>query len=192
MTETMPITIARMVAIVGVVAAGTLIVVAHRRRPELRESEIALSVYFTAPTRGTMTAAYAAIMAALLSTAFTLATTMHAAALATAVACCAGAALLVPVVATTPREATIIRSEATRRVHRYAAAAAFVAAGVAMAVSACAAIAEGNAPVAILGCLGAVLVIRVLRSRPGAEHGLWQKRLLAALGLWIVSIAIAG
>jgi Sec-independent protein secretion pathway component TatC len=188
----MPITIARIVAITGVILAGVLIVIAHRRRPELRASEIALSVYFTDPTRATMTSAYAAIMAALFSTAFALATDMHVAALVTAVACCVGAVLLVPVVATTQRNATIVRSETIKRVHRYAAAAAFVAVGVAMAVSACAAITEANVPVVIFGFFGAALVILVLRSKPGAAHGLRQKILLATLGLWIVVIAIAG
>ncbi|MFZ5635838.1 MAG: hypothetical protein ACOY82_04555 [Pseudomonadota bacterium] len=188
----MPITIARVVAIASILFAGALIVVAHRRRPELRASDIALSVYFTAPTRATMVFAYAAIMAALLSTAFVLAMDRHLATLASAVACCVGAALLAPVAATTQRDATIVRRETIRRIHRHAAAAAFAAVGVAMAVSACAAIAVANAPIAILGLWGAVLVIRVLRSKPGAAHGLRQKCLLAMLGLWIVAIATTG
>ena len=139
-----------------------------------------------------MTSAYAAIVVALSSTAFVLTTHTHIAATVTAVACCAGAVLLLPVVATTQRNATVVRSEAIRLVHRYAAAAAFVAVGVAMAVSAYAAIAEANALIAILGFLGSVLVIRVLWSKPGAVYGLRQKLLLATLGLWIVSIAMAG
>lgn len=188
----MPITIARVVAIVGVILAAVLIMVAHRRRPELGASEIALSVYFTVPTRATMVCAYAGIMAALLSTAFVLTMDMHATALVTAAACCVGAVLLIPVVATTQRHATVARSEVTKRTHRYAAAAAFVAVGVAMTVSACAAIAEANMLVAVLGFVGAVLVIRVLRSKPGAAHGLRQKLTLAILGLWILAITIAG
>ncbi|MFZ5637044.1 MAG: hypothetical protein ACOY82_10740 [Pseudomonadota bacterium] len=189
---TMPITIARVVTITSVLFAGALIVVAHRRRPELRTSDIALSVYFTAPTRATMVFAYAAIMAALLSTAVVLAMDRHVAAQASAVACCVGAALLAPVVATTQRDVMIVRSETVRRLHRHAAAAAFVAVGVAMAASACAAIAEANAVVVVPGFLGAVLVLRVLRSKPGAAHGLRQKCLLAMLGLWIVAIATTG
>ncbi len=192
MNEIMPATIARVIAISGVILAGVLIVIAHRRRPELRASEIALSVYFTAPTRAIMVSAYAAIMAALLSTAFVLAIDMQATPFVSAMACCAGAVLLAPVVATTQRDAAIMRSEAVRRIHRHAAAAAFVAVGVAMVASACAAITEADAPVATLGVLGAVLVARVLRSKPGAGYGLRQKLMLATLGLWIVSIAMTG
>jgi hypothetical protein len=188
----MPTTIARVAAIACVVLAGALIVIAHRRRPELRASEIALSVYFTAPTRATMTAAYAAIMAALLSAAFVLATDMHPATLVSAAACYVGAVLLAPVIVTTQRNAAIVRSETIKRIHRHAAGAAFVAVGVAMAVSARVAIAETNAPVAMLGLLGAILVALVLRSKPGGGYGLRQKLMLATLGLWIVSIAMTG
>jgi hypothetical protein len=185
----MPTTLPKIVAITGVLLAGILIVVAHRRRPELPASEVALSVYFTAPTRSIMHFAYAAIAAALISVAFLLALNMGVASLVAAVACCIGSALLVPVVATTQRDATILRSDEIRRAHRYAAAAAFASVGVAMAVSVFAAIVRPNAAVPILGALGAVLVILVLRSRPGPTHGLLQKLFLFVLGLWIIEIA---
>lgn len=191
-TESMPMNIARVVAIASVILAGAFVVIAHRRRPELPASEIALSVYFTAPTRATMLSAYAAIMAALLSTAFVLTIGTHVAGLVSAVACCVGAVLLAPVVATTQRNATVVRSETIRRIHRHAAAAAFLAVGVAMAMSAYAAIIEADMQIAILGVFGAALVIPVLRSKPGAAHGLRQKLLLATLGLWIMAIAITG
>lgn len=185
----MPISTARIFAVVGVILAGVLIIIAHRRRPDLRASEMALSVYFTHPTRAIMFFAYAAIAVALLSTALILFTEIHASAAVTAAACCVGAVLLVPVVATTSPGPMTIRTETTKRVHRHAAAGAFAAVGVAMAVSACAAIADANALVAILGFSGAALVIRVLYGNPGAKHGLRQKLTLIILGLWIVAIA---
>jgi hypothetical protein len=185
----MPITLAKIVAIVGVLLAGILIVAAHRRRPDLPAFEVALSVYFTAPTRSIMHCAYAAIATALISVAFLLALNMSIASLAVAVACCIGSALLVPVVVTTQRDAMIVRSDEIRRAHRYAAAVAFASVGVAMAVSVFAAIVKSNVVVPILGAVGAVLVSLVLRSRPGPTHGLRQKLFLFVLGLWIIAIA---
>lgn len=186
----MAILTARFFAVVGVILAGVLIIFAHRRRPELRASETALSAYFTHPTRAIMAFAYAAIAAALLSTAFILSREMNAPAAVAAAACCVGAMLLVPVVATTSRSPLATRTEMTKRAHRYAAAGAFVAVGVAMAVSACTAIADANALVAVLGFFGAVLVIRVIHGNSGAKHGLWQKLLLVILGLWIMASAL--
>lgn len=58
-----------------------------------------------------------------------------------------------------------------------------------MGVSACTAIADSNALVAVLGFFGAALVIRVVHGNSGAKHGLWQKLLLVILGLWIVASA---
>jgi hypothetical protein len=185
----MPTTLAKIVAIAGVLLAGILIVVAHRRRPDLPASEVALSVYFTVPTRSIMHSAYAAIAAALISVAFLLALNMGIASIVVAVACCIGAALLVPVIATTQRDATIVRSDEIRRAHRYAAATAFASVGLAMAVSVFAVMVKSNAAVPILGAVGTVLVSLVLRSRPGPTHGLRQKLFLFVLGLWIMAIA---
>lgn len=183
---------ARVIAIISVVLAGVFIVLAHRRRPDLPASEIALSVYFTDPTRALMTSAYAAIAAALLSTAFLLALNMRAALFVAVVACCVGAALLIPVVATTQRNAAVMRSEAIRCVHRYSATAAFLAVGVAMAVSAWSAIGDANVLVAIPAVIGTVLVSQVIRNNLNPPHGRRQRLLFVALGVWIVAIAITG
>lgn len=185
----MSTTLAKILAIACVLLAGILIVVAHRRRPDLLASEVALSVYFTAPTRSIMLSAYAAIATALIFVSFLLALNMGIASLVAAAACCIGSALLVPVVATTQRDATIVRSDEIRRAHRYAATVAFASVGVAMAVSAFAAIDKSNAAIPILGAFGAVLVSLVLTSRPGPMYGLRQKLFLFVLGLWIMAIA---
>lgn len=188
----MPTTIARVVASVCVIVAAVLILIAHRRRLELPASEIALSVYFTDPTRNIMISAYAAIAAALFSVSVVVTTQVRATTAVIAVACCIGAILLAPVVATTQRDITMTRSEATRRVHRYAAASAFAAIGVAMAVSACVAIKDADVPVAVLGLFGTTMVGRVLQRKQSATHGLQQKIMLATLGFWIITIAVTG
>lgn len=188
----MPISFVKIVAITSALLAGVLIVVAHRRRPDLLMSETALSIYFTDPTRGIMTFAYAAIAASLVSTAFVTGINTHTASLVAAVACSVGALFLIPVVATTQRNATVVRSDAVRRIHRFAAATAFASAGVAMAVSAIGAAMRGNTSVALLGVAGVLLVSRTLASKPGPTHGLRQKQFLVVLGLWIVATAITG
>lgn len=184
--------IARILAVAGVVLAGVLILVAHRRRRELPAREIALSVYFTDPTRATMTAAYAAIALALVATACLELDRASGAETVAAVACVVAAILLAPVAWTTQRNALVVRSNAIRRAHRYAAVSAFLAAGVAMAASAVGAITRANMPVLLLGVIGAALVAVVLRSQPGPTYGLWQKLLLGVLGGWIVAVAAAG
>jgi len=188
----MPTTIARVVASICVIVAAVLILIAHRRRPELPASEIALSVYFTDPTRSIMISAYAAIAAALFSVSVVVTTQVRTTTAVIAVACCIGAILLAPVVATTQRDITMTRSEATRRVHRYAAASSFAAIGVALAASAYAAIVDADMPVAILGFFGTIVVARVLQHKQASTHGLRQKILLAILGLWIITIAVTG
>lgn len=188
----MPTAIARVVASVCVIVAAVLILIAHRRRPELPASEIALSVYFTDPTRKIMISAYAAIAAALFSVSVIVTTQIRATATAIAAACCIGAVLLVPVVATTQRDITMTRSEATKRIHRYAAASAFAAIGVAMAVSAYVAIVDVDVPIAVLGLFGTTMAGRVLQRKQSATHGLQQKIMLAILGLWIITIAVTG
>lgn len=188
----MLVPIARAAAIIGVIAAGILIVVAHRRRPEFVASDVALSVYFTYPTRGLMTSAYAAIAVALCSTAAALTTTAYGANLITAAACCIAAVLLIPVVATTQRSTVTIRREATRRAHRYAAFSAFLTIGIAMVASTYNAINEFDAPLAVLGFLGITLVVSVLKGKSAPLHGLKQRLLLAILGLWVVTIALTG
>ena len=100
--------------------------------------------------------------------------------------------MLIPVAATTQRNATIVRSEAVKRLHRYSAIAVFLAAGIAFAVSACAAVVQTNARVAISGVIGAVLVGIVLGSKPSSVYGLRQRLVLAMLGIWIVAIATTG
>lgn len=191
----MPIEIVKIIAVAGVLIAGVLIGVAHRRRPELPAFGTALSAYFTEPTRATMTVAYAAIAVALVSTAIVLMVDRSVAAVVAAVGSCAGAVLLVPVSATTQRNATTVRSEAIRRVHRYSAVAAFLSVGIAMAASAHPAVARAsvpNIPVTFFGVLGVVLVGVVLCSRPGATQGLRQKAMLCVLGMWILANAAAG
>jgi hypothetical protein len=190
--EIMPISFVRIVAIAGVLLAGALIMIAHRRRPDLPASQTALSIYFTDPTRAIMTSAYAAIAGSLVFTAFVIGINTHTASLVAAVACCICALFLIPVVATTQRHATVVRSDAIRRTHRYAAATAFASAGVAMAASSICAAMEGNTSIAMLGAAGVVLVSRTLMSTPGPTHGLRQKQCLVVLGLWIVATAITG
>jgi hypothetical protein len=182
------IAFASFAAIAGVLIAGVLIGVAHFRRPELPAIEIPLSAYFTYPTRAFMTGAYASIAVALVSTAVVLMADSKVVDVVTALACCAGAVLLGPVAATTQRSATAIRSEATRRVHRYVAVSTFLAVGVAMAVSAYAAIVRANVFIAFPGVLGAILVSIVLCSRPSPVYGLRQKLVLGVLGIWILVI----
>jgi len=188
----MPISFVKIAAITSALLAGVLIVAAHRRRPELLTSETALSIYFTDPTRSIMKFAYAAIAASLVSTAFVIGINKHAASLVAAVACCVCALFLIPVVATTQRNSTIVRSDAIRRTHRYTAATAFASAGAAMAVSAIDAAIGGKTTVAILGIAGVVLVSRALVSKPGPTHGLRQKQFLVVLGFWIVTTAFTG
>lgn len=139
-----------------------------------------------------MAVAYAAIAVALVATAAAFMAKASVAAVAAALACCVGAVLLIPVSATTQRNAASVRSDATRRVHRYSAVAAFVAVGCAMGASAYFAIAEGNISVAFLGVLGVALVGIVLCSSPGATYGLRQKAMLFVLGMWILANAGAG
>lgn len=183
--------IARIAAIAGVLIAGVLIGAAHRRRRDLQAREIALSVYFTEPTRATMAAAYAAIAVALLATAWLELDAATTAGTLTAIACTVAAVLLAPVAATTQRNATTVRSEASRLAHRYTAVCAFLAAGVGMVTSALAAF-TANVPVFLFGVIGAFLVAVVVRSQPGPTYGLRQKLLLAALGAWIVAVAASG
>ena len=184
--------IARLAAIASVMLAGVLIGAAHYRRRDLKAREVALSVYFTEPTRVTMATAYAAIAVSLLATARLELDAGTGAGTITAVACTVAAVLLAPVAATTQSNATASRSDATRLTHRYAAVCAFLAAGFAMAASAPAAIASANVPVFFFGVLGAFLVGVVLRSRPSPTYGLRQKLLLGALGGWIVAVAGGG
>ncbi len=185
--------IARLIAVASIILAGVLIGLAHWRRRDLPLREIALSAYFTEPTRSTMNAAYAAIAVALVATALI---ELHAGGgpgTIAAIACGAAASLLAPVAATTQRDAATVRSDATRRTHRRAAVAAFAAAGVAMAASAVGAFASvDDVPVFSLGVLGAVLVVVVLQSQPGPTYGLRQKLLLGALGGWIMAVAAGG
>jgi hypothetical protein len=190
--ENMSITFEKIVAITGVLLACALIIVAHRRRPDLQASETALSIYFTDPTRTIMTCAYAAIAASLVSTSVVIGVNMRADSLVVASACCVSALFLIPVVGTTQRNATVVRSDEIRRAHRYTAVSAFASAGVAMAVSSIYAGIDGNVSVAVLGAAGVVLVSRTLMSKPGPTHGLRQKQFLVVLGLWIVAIAISG
>ncbi len=89
--------IARIIAVAGVVLAGVLILAAHRRRRELPAREIALSVYFTEPTRAIMTAAYAAIAVALVATACLELDLADRAGAVAAVACVVAAILLASV-----------------------------------------------------------------------------------------------
>lgn len=184
--------IARLIAVASITLAGVLIGLAHWRRRDLPLREIALSAYFTEPTRSTMNAAYAAIAVALVATALI---ELHAGGgpgMIAAIACGAAASLLAPVAATTQRDAATVRSDATRRTHRRAAVAAFAAAGIAMAASAVGAFASVDVPVFSLGVLGAVLVVVVLQSQPGPTYGLRQKLLLGALGGWIMAVAAGG
>lgn len=176
----------------SILLACTLIAIAHYRRPDLPASETPLSIYFTTPTRSIMNSAYATISTSLAFTALIIGKSMHYASLAAALACYVGALSLIPVAATTQRNAVVIRSDATRRAHRYAAATAFASIGMAMTLSAIDAIIATNITVLIISSLGSVLAGRALLSKPGPTHGLRQKLFLSALAFWVIAVAITG